>query len=158
MARKKKRKERYCADCDVWLKHGETKKHARHATKLLFKAVSLKARETAADKVRAGDRFETQILNMIKRGAAAAMKSAGSRGTWDLMALMPTGKVRMIQAKRNGYIEPAERKKLWKEINRCKKQHVQYEVWWKPSPRGGAKKKIIKRESDLDQFCVKAFG
>lgn len=95
-----------------------------------------------------GDRYERQTYRKIKDSCTFAARFGGnatSRSTPDVMCLQ-TGeypKLRLIEAKRSGYIEPDQRDTLT-ELAEQSEDWVQIEVRHKISPRKN-KKRIIKQ-------------
>ena len=95
----------------------------------------------------AGDRMEIKILNLLKRQKPMwAMRSSGSKGLFDVCGLMKDGKLRLIVAKVNGYIDPKERKEIRKFME-TKPDFAQVEIWWYKSPKKMTKK-IVNTELD----------
>ena len=65
-----------------------------------------------------GRNFEYRVQNYLRKKGYYVIRSYGSKGLYDLIAVPPKGQTLMIQAKSNGYIKPLERKSL--EENRLK--------------------------------------
>jgi len=58
-----------------------------------------------------GYNFELRVLNYYKRRGFFAVRSSGSHGPADIVAIK-NGETRLIQCKLNGYISPDELKAL----------------------------------------------
>lgn len=99
---------------------------------------------------RLGRQFERDTYNRMKSDCTFAANFGGnvtSRNTPDVMCVQSpknerSQKLRLAEAKRNGYIPPDQRDELV-EIAEESPDYVQLEATWKPSPRGGVKKRII---------------
>jgi hypothetical protein len=81
-----------------------------------------------------GKRFEQKIHARVGRSdSIVTMRSTGSRGMWDVVAITPT-KVRLIQAKTHGYLTPADREKMLEQLQEMP-DNVQAELEYYESPR-----------------------
>lgn len=81
-----------------------------------------------------GIKFEEKILARLERSnCIVAMRSSGSRGLWDLICVAPD-KVRVIQAKTQGYLGKKERKIMLSDIQKMP-DFVQAEVEYYKSPK-----------------------
>lgn len=95
-----------------------------------------------------GEAYERQTYNKVKGSCLFAAKfgsNATSRSTPDVMCLQedPHPKLRLIEAKRSGYIEPDQRESL-AELSERSPPWVQLEVRAKTGPRSN-KKRVIKK-------------
>jgi Holliday junction resolvase len=63
-------------------------------------------------KYRAGADLERAAKNYLQVNGYLVIKSAGSKGCADLVALKPGPAVVLVQAKTDGYLTPAERRDL----------------------------------------------
>ncbi|MHC1577720.1 MAG: restriction endonuclease [Candidatus Methanospirareceae archaeon] len=64
-----------------------------------------------------GAAFERRVRRLLEEDGWFVVRSAGSRGAVDLIALRERGnvqRVRLISCKLNGYVPPAERERLRK--------------------------------------------
>jgi len=106
---------------------------------------------TKAENVRRGDRFEQKIRSRLDRSnCIISMRSAGSRGLWDIACITPD-KVRLIQAKTHGYIEPDERDEMLSQLQ-CMPDNIQAELEYYKSPRVSANFTLKKAgETDWDK-------
>lgn len=109
-------------------------------------------KEIAIQNARLGMAFEIRQLRKVKTSALEACRSSGSRGLFDVWSLNKD-KLRLIQCKRNGYIEPEEREAL-KKFLREKPEWAQLEVHVMISNKI-TKKYIITKEEHLDRFKFK---
>lgn len=99
---------------------------------------------------RLGKAFERDSYDYVKKDcmfAADFGHNNTSRNTPDVMCLQKPmngrkQKLRLIEAKRNGYIPPDQRDTLY-DLALEAPDYTQLEVTYKPSPRGGVKKRII---------------
>ena len=83
---------------------------------------------------RRGERFEQKIHARLGRSnSIVTMRSSGSRGLWDMIAITPD-KVRLVQAKTHGYIEPDEREEMLDQLQRMP-DNIQAELEYYVSPR-----------------------
>jgi hypothetical protein len=107
-----------------------------------------------------GKRFEQKIHARLARSdSVVTMRSVGSRGLWDMVAITPT-KVRLVQAKTHGYIEPEERVEMLVQLQHMP-DNVQAELEYYISPRvtknftikKAGEKDWEKVEERLDQFA-----
>jgi hypothetical protein len=81
-----------------------------------------------------GRRFEQKIHARLARSdSIVTMRSSGSRGLWDMVAITPT-KVRLVQAKTHGYLTPANREEMLVQLQHMP-DNVQAEVEYYISPR-----------------------
>lgn len=98
-----------------------------------------------------GDKFEQKILRRLKRSnCIVAVRSSGSKGTWDLMCITPE-KVRLIQAKTNGYLNKQDRADMYEELQKLP-DYVQAEVEYYISPKKNVNHTIKKSfETDWDR-------
>ena len=81
-----------------------------------------------------GRRFEQKIHARVGRSdSIVTMRSTGSRGMWDVVAITPT-KVRLIQAKTHGYLSPSDREKMLDQLQQMP-DNVQAELEYYESPR-----------------------
>ena len=109
--------------------------------------------DAGARSVARGERFERKILGRLKRSnCVVSMRSAGSYGTWDLICIAPD-KIRVIQAKTNGYLSPSERAEMLDELQRMP-DNVQGEIEYYISPRNSTTK-LIKKDGETDWGRVK---
>ena len=87
-----------------------------------------------ADNVSRGKRFEQKIHARLNRSdSVVTMRSVGSRGLWDMVAITPT-KVRLVQAKTHGYLTPADREEMLVQLQHMP-DNIQAEVEYYVSPR-----------------------
>lgn len=113
------------------------------------------AAEIARENRIKGRDFERQIFNKIAPGCDFAANFGGnatSESTPDLVCLQ-TGeydKVRFIEAKYNGYIEPDQRDTLAELIEEAD-DYTQWEVYYRPSPRKVKKRILKKRDGDRER-------
>ena len=101
---------------------------------------------------RDGSAFEWRQLRKMKSSCLEVCRSSGSRGMFDIWGLQKD-KLRLVQCKANGYIEPAEREQYIKFISE-KPIWVQLEIHVRLSPKK-THKYIIKEAKDLDKFAKK---
>ena len=95
-----------------------------------------------------GERFEQKIVARLKRSnCITSIRSIGSRGTWDIICIAPD-KVRLIQAKANGFLEPSLRDTMLSELMKMPSL-VQAEVEYYESPKVSVGK-IIKKAGETD--------
>lgn len=114
-----------------------------------------KVRRMNADKGREnrknGEAFEIRCLMKVKRmsGCLNACRASGSRGLFDITAMYSTH-VKCIIVKKNGYVEPAEKKKIARFFRqvRASETPVNYkiEIWWKDEVKRRICKKRIQAE------------
>ena len=96
---------------------------------------------------------EYKVMRILKRSNnLAVIRSSGSHSPFDLIAINPD-KTRLIQVKRNHYIEPKERRKL---LNIASKlgSHYQIEIFYYSSPRILKKAYITKAGEEFDEEIV----
>ena len=108
----------------------------------------MKKSEIGRMNVAEGQRFEIKIWNKVNHGKCLTrIRSSGSKGLFDVWSLDKSGKLRLIVAKTNGYLEPRERREL-REFLGKKPDYVQVEIWYYKSKRKMTKK-IVNNELDL---------
>lgn len=89
-----------------------------------------------------GYRFENKIVNILKRNRDnIVIRSSASLGIADVISCN-TNKVRLIQAKTNGYLSPIEREEIYKFLTTSSPMY-QFEVWYYLTKKR-IKKHIIK--------------
>jgi len=87
-----------------------------------------------AQNVSRGKRLEQKIHARLGRSnSVVTMRSVGSRGLWDMVAITPD-KIRLVQTKTHGYIEPAERDEMLVQLQHMP-DNVQAELEYYISPR-----------------------
>lgn len=98
-----------------------------------------------------GDRFEQKVLNTVKSSALAACRSSGSKGLFDVYAVLKD-KLRCIVAKTGGYLTIKERRQLT-VFFKHKPSYAQVEVhFYKNSKR--CTKRIIKNAAGIQPYYV----
>jgi hypothetical protein len=101
-----------------------------------------------ADNVSRGKRFEQKIHARLGRSdSVVTMRSTGSRGLWDMVAITPT-KVRLVQAKTHGYLTPANREEMLVQLQHMP-DNVQAELEYYVSPRV-SKNFTLKKAGETD--------
>lgn len=109
-------------------------------------------KEQGIKNARNGEAFEWRQLRKMKGSCLEVCRSSGSRGMFDIWGLAGD-KLRMVQCKANGYIEPKEREALTKFLAQ-KPSWVQIEIHVRLSHKKVHKYIITKRE-DLEKFAKK---
>lgn len=82
--------------------------------------------------------FEQRIYNRIKKlKPLFIVHSAGSKGLFDIVAHLRSGKLLCITCKTNGYLSPSEQHKIFEYIvcARAKKSNVRVELYYMKSVR-----------------------
>ncbi len=98
-----------------------------------------------------GGRLEQKIRSRVDNSSSiVSIRSSGSRSLWDVVCITPD-KVRLIQAKSQGYLTPKERERMLFDIQRMP-DNVQAEVEYYKSPHVRTNKTIKKAgEKDWDK-------
>lgn len=109
-------------------------------------------REQGIKNSRNGEAFEWRQLRKMKSSCLTVVRSSGSRGQFDIWGLQKD-KLRLVQCKSNGYIDPAERESIAKFLLE-KPMWVQVEVHVRLSHKK-VHKYIIKTDKDLEKFAKK---
>lgn len=109
-------------------------------------------KEQGIKNARNGEAFEWRQVRKMKSSCLEICRSSGSRGMFDIWGLQKD-KLRLVQCKANGYIEPNEREAIAKFLL-DKPEWVQVEIHVRLSHKK-VHKYILTKIQDLEKFAKK---